>query len=114
MKFPEDGDAARVALVVRVHLSTQCHLAVTPSPSHRNGTFISLLQGRALSCQSHLLSLQGWRDLGAAAGDPQTHLDQPKSGGAAQEMAMTQVKAMPIMAWLAEKRKLPMGLQMTM
>lgn len=51
---------------------------------------------------------------GAAAGHPWTHLDQPKRGGAAQEKAMTQVKAMPIMACEAEKRKLPMGLQTTM
>lgn len=43
-----------------------------------------------------------------------TYLDQPKRGGAAQEKAMTQVKAMPIMAWVAEKRKFPMGLQTTM
>lgn len=49
-----------------------------------------------------------------AAEHPLTHLDQPKRGGAAQEKAIIQVKAMPIMAWVAEKRKFPMGLQTTM
>lgn len=42
-----------------------------------------------------------------------TYLDQPTRGGAAQEKDINQVKEMPIMAWVAEKRKLPMGLQIT-
>lgn len=90
----------------------QCQLAVTLPPT---GTGHSSPSSKAkhFPAGCHLLSLQARRDPGAA-GDPGAHLDQPKSGGAAQEMAMTQVKAMPIMAWLAEKRKLPMGLQMTM
>lgn len=92
------GDAAKVAHVVWVIAVTLTGHSFPSSEAEH----------------SPARTLHGWRDLGAASGDPWTHLDQPKSGGAAQEMAMTQVKAMPIKAWLAEKRKLPMGLQMTM
>lgn len=74
-------------------------------------SFLSQLEPR----EFHVLSL--WSDctaVGATTEHPFTHLDQPKRGGAAQEKAIIQVKAMPIMAWDAEKRKFPMGLQTTM
>lgn len=42
------------------------------------------------------------------------YLDQPNSGGPAQEKAMIQVKTTPAAAWVPVNLKLPMGLQTTM
>lgn len=41
------------------------------------------------------------------------YLDQPTRGGAAQAIAMIQVRARPMMAWFSPKRKLLMGLHTT-
>jgi len=42
------------------------------------------------------------------------YLDQPKSGGTAQLLAIIHVKAMPATAWFEENLKLPIGLHTTM
>jgi len=42
------------------------------------------------------------------------YLDQPKSGGTAQLLAMIHVKIMPAKAWFEENLKLPIGLHTTM
>ena len=46
--------------------------------------------------------------------DSETYRDHPIRGGAAQVMAMIQVKARPAMACFSPKRKLVIGLQTTM